>query len=145
MEGRPNNVILLRCGGESFYRMWMEFLTPFHRMAGREKDVAARLLSQWDRLKAGCGGDEGVALQLLWTNASRADMRATLGMSPSHFTLVLTKLRRAGFIDARSGRINPRFMPHVEPGEGRFELRIVFDRTAGAPAAGDGEAGAARG
>lgn len=140
MDGRPNNVVLLRCGTESFYRMWVEFLTPFHRLANRERDVAARLLSQWGRLLEGCGGDEYVARQLLWTQASRSDMRATLGMTPAHFQMVLTKLKRCGFLDAKTGALNPRYIPHTVPGDPRFELRIVFDMSGGARPAPEGGA-----
>lgn len=124
--GRPNNVILLRCGKESFFRMWMEFLTPFHHLTSREKDVAARILSQIERLSEGCGGDGSVVSELLWTQASRNDIRDSLGMSRPHFQIVLGSLRHKGFLNG--SEVNPRFIPHLSEGGGPFMLNVIFDR-----------------
>ena len=38
---KPNNLFLIPCTENSFYRAWMEFLTPYHKLTSREKDVAA--------------------------------------------------------------------------------------------------------
>ena len=48
---RPNNIIIQKCSEESFYRLWMEFLAPFHKLTARERDVAARIIAQYFRLK----------------------------------------------------------------------------------------------
>lgn len=50
---KPNNVIYLKCTENSFYRVWMEFLAPFHKLTSRERDVAAQLLEQYFRLRDG--------------------------------------------------------------------------------------------
>lgn len=125
-QQRPNNVILLKCSDESFFRMWIEFLTPFHKLADREKDVAARLLSQYFKLKDQCS-DMAVLKQLLLSTASRQDMRNSLGMSVAHFQMCLGKLRSAGVLV--DDFINPKFVPHLGDERRTFELRVVFDWT----------------
>lgn len=125
-QSRPNNVILLKCSDESFFRMWIEFLTPFHKLADREKDVAARLLSQYFKLKDQCS-DMAVLKQLLLSTTSRQDMRNSLGMSVAHFQMCLGKLRSSGVIVDEF--INPKFVPHLDDDRRTFELRVVFDWT----------------
>lgn len=121
---RPNNVIYLKCTEDSFYRMWVEFLTPFHKLTLRERDVAARIIAQYFRLKDSVQDPE-VLKDLLWSRKSRKDMMESLGMSQAHFQIVLTRLKTAGVLE--DGNINPRYLPHKVPEESRFMLQIVYD------------------
>lgn len=121
---RPHNVIYQKCNDESFYRMWVEFLTPYHKLAAREKDVMATIISQYFKLKKQCE-DPVMLRELLWSQSSRQDMRTTLGMSQPHFQMVLGKLREVGVI--KDGDINQRFLPHIRSDSKTFELRVVFD------------------
>lgn len=121
---KPNNVFLVKCTDTSFYRSWMEFLTPYHKLTAREKDVAARLLMQYFRFRDNVPDDD-VLQDLLWSTKSRKDMMDSLGISQPHFQMVLAKLRSVGFL--KDGTINPRFIPHKMSGEPRFMLQVVFD------------------
>ena len=120
---KPNNVIYQKCSDESFYRLWMEFLAPFHKLTSRERDVAARIIAQYFYLKKSIPDPE-VLKDVLWSHRSRKDMRESLRMSPAHFQMVLAKLRENGVI--RDNDLDPRYIPHkgTEP---RFMLSIVFD------------------
>lgn len=121
---KPNNVFLVSCTDTSFYRSWIEFLTPYHKLTAREKDVAARLLMQYFKFRESVPDDD-VLRDLLWSRKSRTDMMASLGMSQAHFQMVLAKLKSAGFL--KDGDINPRFLPHKVEGDSRFMLQVVFD------------------
>lgn len=121
---RPNNFILLKCTNESFFRMWIEFLTPFHRLSMREKDVVAVIISQYFKLKAQCNNAD-VVRKLLWTKTSKKDMEASLGISQEHFNVITNKLKKSKIIIG--GDINPRYLPHIEQDSNTFELRVVFD------------------
>lgn len=120
---KPNNVIYLKCTDDSFYRMWMEFLTPFHKLTSRERDVAARIIAQYFRLKSSINDPE-VLKDVMWSHNSRKDMRESLGMSQAHFNMTLRKLKDAGVL--KDDDINPRYIPHVS-NDPRFLLNIVFD------------------
>lgn len=120
---KPNNVIYLKCTGVSFYRMWIEFLAPFHKLTARERDVAARIIAQYFKLKDSIPDTE-MLKEVMWSQTSRKDMRESLGMSQAHFQMILAKLRTSGVL--LDGDINPKYIPHVGE-DPRFMLSIVFD------------------
>lgn len=120
---KPNNTIILKCTEDSFLRIWMEFLAPFHKLTSRERDVAARLLKQYFYLKENIEDPE-VLKDVMWSRTSRKDMMTSLGMSPAHFQMVLAKLKKVGFITNEA--LNPRFIPHVGQ-DPRHMLCVVFD------------------
>lgn len=127
---KPNNVIYQKVDEKALNRVWIEFLTPFHNLAKREKDVAARILMQYQRLKEQCKDPDNrdMLRELLWSHSSRLDMRTSLGMSQPHFQMILRKLRDVGFLIGYNGEdINPRYIPHIRPESPVFELRILFD------------------
>lgn len=121
---KPNKISYLKCTETSFYRMWMEFLTPFHRLTAREKDVAARILMQYFKFHDNVQDPE-VLKELLWSRTSRKDIMDSLKMSQAHFQMVLAKLKSAGVIV--DGTINSKYIPDKVPGEPRFMFQIIFD------------------
>lgn len=122
---KPNNVIYLKCTEDSFYRMWIEFLTPFHKLTAREKDVAARILMQYFRFKDNVQDPE-VLKELMWSRKSRKDLMESLNMSQAHFQIMLSKLRASGVII--NDDINPKYIPHKSSdGNPLFMLQIVYD------------------
>ena len=120
---KPNNVIFLKCTDISFYRMWIEFLAPFHKLTARERDVAARIIVQYFKLKDSIPDPE-MLKEVMWSHTSRKDMRESLGMTQAHFQMILAKLRTSGVLI--DGDINPKYIPHTT-GDPRFMLSIVFD------------------
>ena len=120
---KPNNLIYLKCTEDSFYRLWIEFLAPFHKLTARERDVAARIIYQYFRLKEEIADPE-VLRDVMWSQKSRRDMWESLGMSPAHFQMVLARLRAAEILV--DGDINPRFIPHKSD-DPRFVLQVIYD------------------
>lgn len=121
---KPNNQIYQVCSEESFYRLWMTFLTPFHKLTPRERDVAARIISQYFKLKDKVEDPE-VLHDILWSHKCRNDMRESLKMSPAHFQMVLAKLRENGVLE-KDDKLNPKYIPH-KTSEKIFNLSVVFD------------------
>lgn len=120
---KPNNIIPLKCTEASFYRLWIEFLGPFHKLASRERDVAARILAQYFKLKESVSDPE-VLREILWSQTSRKDIRESLGMSPAYFQMIITKLKKVGFI--LNGGLNPKYIPHKGE-DPRFMLAVIYD------------------
>lgn len=120
---RPNNLLYNKCTADSFYRAWIEFLTPYHKLTAREKDVAARFIQQYFILKESISDPE-VLRDVLWSRNSLKDIRESLGMTQPHFQMVRAKLRDAEFI--LNGDINKKYIPHKGEGS-RFLLQVVFD------------------
>ena len=121
---KPNNIIRQGCTEYSFYRCWMEFLTPFHKLTSREKDLAARIIAQYFTLKESIPDPE-VLREVLWSTRSRKDMRTSLGMTQAHFQMTLAKLREAEVVV--NGDLNPRYIPHKTANDSKFILQVVFD------------------
>ena len=120
---KTNSLIPLKCTAESFYRLWVEFLTPFHKLTSRERDVAARIIAQYIKLRNTID-DPSVLEEVLWSQTSRKDMRESLGMSKAHFQMILGKLREVGMVT--EGGVNSRYLPHMTD-EPRYMLSILFD------------------
>lgn len=120
---KPNNVIYLKCTGDSFFRTWIELLTPWHKLAARERDVAARILAQYFKFKEHIKDNE-IVKEMLWSHSSRVDMRESLGMSQAHFQMILAKLRSSQVLIGDD--INPRYIPHMGD-DPRFMLSVIFD------------------
>jgi len=121
---RTNSLIPLKCTADSFYRLWVEFLTPFHKLTSRERDVAARIIAQHQKLSKTID-DPSVLAEVLWSQTSRKDMRDSLGMSKAYFQVILGKLRETGMI-MENDCLNVRYLPHMTD-EPRYMLSILFD------------------
>ena len=122
---RPNNVMRVKCTQDSFYRAWVEFLTPFHKLTKREREVMARIIYQYFRLKESVDDPE-LLKDVMWSHTSRKDMRESLKMTQAHFQMALAKLKTAGVLI--DGDIEPRYLPHKTEGS-KFILNVVFDWT----------------
>jgi len=120
---KPNKWVRVPCTKSSFYKKFLQLLTPYHGLTDREMDVAARILEQYYRLKDNITDPE-VLKEVLWSQTSRKDIRESLSMSPAHFQMILASLKRAEFLI--NGEINKRFIPDKTE-EPRFVLQIVFD------------------
>jgi hypothetical protein len=120
---KPNNFLPIKCTEDSFYRLWIEFLAPFHKLTARERDVAARIVAQYFKLKESIS-DPAVLKEVLWSQTSRKDIRESLKMSPAHFNMVLAELKKAGVLI--DGDLNKRYIPHKTEGT-RFIFEIIFD------------------
>lgn len=121
---RPLKIARVKCTRDSFFKVWVVFMRPYHRLAPREGDVFATIIAQYFKLKAVCESPS-ILRALLWSSTSRTDMRKALGMSQPHFQLILKKLRDCGALIGQD--INPRYLPHISPDSNSFELRVIFD------------------
>ena len=127
---KPNNILYHKCTDRSFYRDWLTFLEPFHKLTSREMDVAARILRQYFTLRETIK-DPDVLHEVMWMPSSRKDMRTSLGMTPAHFQIQLANLKKAGFL-RQDNSIEPRFIPHTA-GDPRFYLLVVTSSTQAEP------------
>jgi len=119
-----DKLLHVKCTKKSFYRSWVEFFSPYHKLTAREKDVFARILEQYcilrDEVK-----DQSVLLEVLWSNRSKKDMRESLGVSQAYFQLVMAKLRKNGVL-IDDDDIEPRYVPN-KTADPRFILYVLFD------------------
>lgn len=121
---KPNHYLNQKVPSQDmFFRAWVEFLTPFHHLTAREKEVMARIIAQYFKLKESIQ-DKELLRDVLWSQSSCKDMRESLNMSPAFFRMTLAKLRSAGVI--RDGDLYYKYLPNLGE-DPRFCLQIVFD------------------
>ena len=121
---KPSNIFNVKCTEDSFFRTWVEFLAPYHKLTAREREVMARIILQYFKLKERVQ-DPILLNEMLWTNSSRKDMRESLNMSQAHFQMILAKLRSSQVL-IENDNINPRYLPHLGE-DPRLLLLVVFD------------------
>ena len=90
------------------------------------RDVAARILMQYFRLKDSGVSDKEVLYELLWSKRSRQDMMDSLGMEEGNFRMELAKLRKWGFL-INGEEINLKYIPHMVKDGQRYLLQVMYD------------------
>lgn len=125
MERKPNNVIALKSSlSGRFFRIWLEFLRPFHKLTERETDVMAAFLKQRFELSR-VVSDQEVLNKLTMSEDTKKKVRDDCNISQAHFQVIMTKLKKSKMID--NGKINPRFIPRVEQDARGFQLLLAFE------------------
>lgn len=125
MERKPNSVIALKGNlSGSFFRIWLEFLRPFHKLTERETDVMASFLKHRFELSR-VVSDQGLLNSLTMSEDTKKKVRDDCNISQAHFQVIMTKLKKSKMID--NGNINPRFIPRVEHNAKNFQLLLSFE------------------
>ena len=123
--GKINNVITIPTSIEGkFFRYWLEFLKPFHRLTDREIDVTASFLKQRYELSKVIK-DQEVLNKVTMSEDTKRKVREDCNMSQAHFQVIMTKLKKNKIIE--NGKINPKFIPKIEEGANNFQLLILFE------------------
>lgn len=125
MERRPNNVIALKSSlSGRFFRIWLEFLRPFHKLTERETDIMAAFLKERYELSK-VVSDQEVLNRLTMSEDTKKKIRETCNISQTHFQVIMTKLKKNSIIV--NNRINPKFIPRVDKDSKGFQLLLAFD------------------
>lgn len=122
---KPNNFFNQKCSSGSVFRLWVEWLTPFHELTKRERDVMARVLAQYFKLREKTS-DPAIITEMLWSSNSKKDMRESLHVSPAHFNIIISKLKKNGVLE-KDGSIVRRYIPNLDVSDTRFFMLICFD------------------
>ena len=120
-----NNVIRIPADiKENFFRYWLEILKPFHGLTEREMDVFSELLRHRHLLKEKVK-DDAILDHIILGDEYRKKIIEDLGVSISHYTVMVSKFRRRHLIV--EDRINARFIPNIKEEDGAFKLLFLFD------------------
>lgn len=107
-----------------FFRYYLEFLTPIHKLTSRETDVFAAFIKERYRLSKLISDDSIVSKLMMSPDTHRVIME-TCEMSSSHFQVIFSKLRKLGYI--KNGTVDSRFVPDIDSETGKFNLIFYFD------------------
>lgn len=123
--GRINNVISIPTTIEGkFFRYWLEFLRPFHKLSDRELDVVSAFLKERYELSK-VVSDQELLDKLIMSEDIKRKVRDVCNMSQTHFQVIMTKLKKNKVVD--NGRINPKFIPRLDKDADNFQLLLSFD------------------
>ena len=125
MSKYADNIVRIPCSlDREFFKYWFDFLNPFHGMTPRETDVASAFLYKRVELSESIVRDE-VLDAVLMSDDIKRQIREEVGMSASHFQVVLTKLKALKIIV--NEKLNKRFVPHLRKDGKDFRLMLLFE------------------
>lgn len=105
-----------------FFRIWVEFLKPVHKLAKREMDILAAFLKERYRLGKAII-DQNTLDSVLMSWEVKKKIREECGMKPKHFLLILGRFKKNGVLV--NGKIDLNLIPSMtEEGVG---LLIYFN------------------
>ena len=126
MEKKANNIVRIPTKLDiNFFRYWLTFLTPFHKLTKREMDVATSFL--WERFKLSKGIiDKDILDDVVMGDAIKHKIKKDNNLYTAHFQIILSKLKQNKFII--DNKINPRFIPkNLKEKDKAFSMLLYFD------------------
>lgn len=123
--GRINNVINIPTSNEvKFFKCWLEFLKPLHKLTDREIDVLASFLKYRYKLSK-VVSDQDVLNKLVMGEDTKRKIREECNLTHTYFQVIMTKLKKSKIID--NGIINPRLIPKIDEDSNTCQLLLSFD------------------
>lgn len=107
----------------NFFRHWVDFLSPLHKLNKRDADITASLLYRRFQLSQIIFNDEVLDAVLLSPEQKKLT-REEFKLSPQNFQVIMAKLRQKNVIVG--GRINKRFIPMLTKDAEEYKLLIHF-------------------
>lgn len=122
---RPNNIIRIPTSlSVNFFKLWLMFLEPFHKLTKREIDVAASFVKQRYELSKVIKDSE-ILDRVTMSEDTKKKVREECNITLPHFQVILGKLRKNKVIV--NGKINPKFIPNINAGNDAFQLLLLFE------------------
>lgn len=91
-----------------FFRYWLEFLRPIHKLTDREIDVVELFLKKRYTLSKVVKDDE-LLDKVVMSEDVKKEIREKLGITLSHFQVIMSKLRKNLVII--DNKLNKKFLP----------------------------------
>ncbi len=107
-----------------FFRLWVDFLKPYHDLTERESEVLTCLLKCRNKLKKDIHNDE-LLDQALFSESTKRKIYTDLGVTASNFHVLIARLKKKGIII--EDKLNKRFIPKLKDDAKEFKMLILFD------------------
>lgn len=125
MNSRVNNIVRIPTSLQGrFFRYWVDFLHPYHKLTNRESEVITALLKVRYNLSKKVSDPE-ILDTILMSDDIQRKVREECGMSRSHFQVIMGKLKKSGILE--NNKINPKFIPNIREDENSFQLLLLFE------------------
>ena len=93
-----------------FFRAWVEFFKPVHKLTNREMDVLAEFLKVRYNLSKEIINSDRLD-RVLMSEETKREIRRTCGIKTKHFQIIMSKFRKNGVI--RDGKIHLNLIPTI--------------------------------
>lgn len=125
MNSRVNNIVRIPTSLQGrFFRYWVDFLHPYHKLTSRESEVITAFLKERYNLSKKVSDPE-ILDTILMSDDIQRKVREECGMSRSHFQVIMGKLKKSGILE--NNKINPKFIPNIREDENSFQLLLLFE------------------
>ena len=125
MVKKANNIVRISTSlNGKFFRYWVEFLEPFHKLTDREIDVITSFVKQRYELSKVIKDNE-ILDKVTMSEDTKKKVREECNITLPHFQVIMGKLRKNKVII--EGKINPRFIPNIDEETGTFQLLLLFE------------------
>jgi hypothetical protein len=95
-----------------FFKAWVEFLKPIHKLSKREMEVLAVFLKKrWELGKVII--DQNTLDRVLMNRETRSEIRAACGLSVKHLQVIMCKFKKNGVV--KDNRIFLNLIPSITP------------------------------
>lgn len=108
----------------SFFKYWLMFLRPFHKLTDREIDIIASFIKQRYELSKVIKDNE-ILDKVTMSEDVKRKVREECNITLPHFQVIMGKLRKSKVII--NGRINPKFIPNISEETGVCQLLLFFE------------------
>lgn len=108
----------------TFFRVWIEFMRPFHHLTEREMEVVASFIKQRYELSKMIT-DTQLLDKVLMSEDTKRKVRNECGISLQHFQVIMGKLKKRKVIE--NGKIKDKFIPKIPSDEKSFKFLLIFD------------------
>ena len=108
----------------NFYKLWLEFIRPLHNLTSKEIEVTASILKHRYYLTQKIS-DPVLLDEILLNSDSRIKIKEDCNITSQYFQVMMGELRKKRVII--DGTINPKFIPLIRTGEGKFDLLLHFE------------------
>lgn len=106
-----------------FFRYWVEFTKPIHKVSQRDMDLLALLLYKRYKL-SNTINDSKLIDSILFSTESRKELREELNIPSNYFQVMLKHLRDKKVIIGNS--INQKLIPRLQKTESVYKLIMQF-------------------
>lgn len=120
-----NNIIRIPTSLDGkFFRYWLEFLRPLHKLTDREIDVVELFLKRRYKLSKVIA-DEDLLDKVVMGEDVKKEIREELGITLAYFQVIMSKLRKNKVVI--DNKLNRKFMPNLKKGSDTFSLLLYFE------------------
>lgn len=107
----------------NFFKLWIEFLRPLHKLTNREIDVIASFIKHRYTLSKAIS-DAAILDRITLSKDTQKEVIKDCGITLQYLQTTMSKFRKNGVIV--NGRINPKFIPNIND-KGMITLLLCFD------------------